>query len=336
MRPQKHKGARRRLFPAILAALLSVAAITLFLPYPQFSREIAAKKASLLAGSRIFSGSSGSLEYAEQGSGPPVLVLHGAGGGYDQGLWLGRLVLGDGYRFIAVSRFGYLRSPIPADASISGQARLYRELLDYLGVDKVIVIGISAGGPSAACFASSYPGRCSALLLLSAVSQGPQPGDKAPFYVGIIHLLQQSDYAYWLVTRYGRREMLSLVGIPPGVYSAFSPEERALAQEMLDTMHPMTARYAGTINDEAMIRREEVDRSGITAPVLILHGRDDALVSFSHAEHASRSTKGARLQSFDSGGHGLLPQISSMRRLVREFLATATSNEPGEGLASPQ
>ena len=96
------------------------------------------------------------------------------------------------------------------------------------------------------------------------------------------------------------------------------------------------ARYAGTINDEAMIRREEVDRSGITAPVLILHGRDDALVSFSHAEHAGRSIKGARLQSFDSGGHGLLPQISSMRRLVREFLATATSKGPGEALASPQ
>jgi pimeloyl-ACP methyl ester carboxylesterase len=81
------------------------------------------------------------------------LLLHGAGGGYDQGLWLGKLALGDGYKFVAVSRYGYLRTPIPPNASIQRQAAAYRDLLDGLNVQKVVVVGVSAGGPSAMQFA---------------------------------------------------------------------------------------------------------------------------------------------------------------------------------------
>jgi len=41
------------------------------------------------------------------GEGPPVLIVHGAGGGYDQGLWVARDSVGEGFRIIAPSRFGY-------------------------------------------------------------------------------------------------------------------------------------------------------------------------------------------------------------------------------------
>lgn len=311
----------------VFLLLLALAVALLALPYPRFRREMAAQRAQLLAGSQLFQTSQVQIEYAAEGEGPAVLVIHGAGGGYDQGLWLGRLVLGEGYRFISVSRYGYLRSPIPDSASVQSQAGLYRELLDELGVERAIVLGISAGGPSATRFANDYPDRCSTLLLVSAVSQGPQPGDKPPFYVGIIHLLQQSDYAYWLVTKYFRGQMLGLVGIPPEVYAAFNPEEQRLAQEMLDTMHPMTARYKGTMNDEAMIRRETVPVEAITAPTLIAHGRDDALVSYAHAEHAKAVIPGAEMLSYDSGGHGLLPQLQSLRPAVREFITQAMAAE---------
>ena len=308
----------------LIFALLILGVLALLtLPYPLFQREISAKRAALLSGSKLFNSSQGPLEYAVEGNGPAVLVIHGAGGGYDQGLWLGRLVLGDAYSFISVSRYGYLRSPIPDGATVQSQADIYRELLDELGVQRVIVLGISAGGPSATRFASDFPGRTSALLLVSAVSQGPQPGDKPPFYVGVIHLLQQSDYAYWLVTKYLRGQMLSLIGIPPDVYAAFNPEEQRLAQEMLDTMHPMTSRFKGTLNDEAMIRRETIPADAITSPVLIAHARDDALVGYSHAEHASAVIPGARLLEFATGGHGLLPQLTSLRRAVQEFLDEA-------------
>ena len=97
------------------------------------------------------------------------------------------------------------------------------------------------------------------------------------------------------------------MGISSEVYGRFTPVQKQLAQEMLDTMHPMTARYPGTVHDGEMIRREKVSRDQISAPTLIGHAKDDALVSYHHAEHAHEAIMGARLVCFETGGHGLLP-----------------------------
>jgi hypothetical protein len=52
----------------------------------------------------------------------PVLVVHGAGGGFDQGLHFGAPLAAKGFQVIAMSRFGYLRTPLPAEASAAAQA----------------------------------------------------------------------------------------------------------------------------------------------------------------------------------------------------------------------
>jgi pimeloyl-ACP methyl ester carboxylesterase len=176
----------------------------------------------LLSNSTILKTEYGDIEYTVEGEGTPVLLLHGAGGGYDQGLWAGKVFFGDGYKFISVSRYGYLRSSIPDNASIELQAAAYKTLLDNLNIDKIIVAGVSAGGPSATQFANDYPDRCSALILISAVSMGPAPGDQDPFYVSIIHTIQQSDYVYWLFTIFFQPAVLDLMGIPTQLYETFS------------------------------------------------------------------------------------------------------------------
>ena len=142
-----------------------------------------------MAGSDMLKTDHGDIEYSVQGDGTPVLSLHGAGGGYDQGLWAAKMAFDDGYKIVSISRYGYLRTPIPKDASIKTQAGLYKDLLDCLNISKVIVFGVSAGGPSATQFANDYPERTQALVLLSAVSEAAAPGDKPAFYVGIIHLI---------------------------------------------------------------------------------------------------------------------------------------------------
>lgn len=185
------------------------------------------------------------------------------------------------------------------------------------------MIGSSAGGPSATQFANDYPDMTSALILVSAVSQASAPGDKPAFYVGIIHAIQQSDYAYWLVATFARPMILSLMGVPAGVYEAFTPEQKRLAHEMLDTMHPMSRRYRGTVNDGRMIQRQPPAADNVSAPALILHAEDDALVSYRHAEHARGAVKHSRMKLFPAGGHGLLSQMDAVRREVREFLAQA-------------
>lgn len=165
------------MFLIIGAIVIGITAVFIALTYPRYHREMRAAKARLLAGSEILKTDHGNIEYAVRGEGIPVLSLHGAGGGYDQGLWIGALALGDGYKFISVSRYGYLRTPIPQNASIKTQAALYKDLLDHLNIQKVIVVGGSAGGPSATEFANDYPERTSVLISISAVSEASVPGD---------------------------------------------------------------------------------------------------------------------------------------------------------------
>ena len=88
----------------------------------------------MLAGGSIVETVLGKIEYADVGDGMPLLSIHGAGGGYDQGLLIAEALFGDGFRVIAPSRFGYLRTPVPRDASPAAQADADAALLDVLGL----------------------------------------------------------------------------------------------------------------------------------------------------------------------------------------------------------
>lgn len=77
--------------------------------YSEYSRDIRAARARVSSGSNVLNTPCGPIEYAEAGNGPPVLVIHGAGGGFDQGLELAQPLIDAGFRVTAVSRFGYLR-----------------------------------------------------------------------------------------------------------------------------------------------------------------------------------------------------------------------------------
>src|ERR1051325_1787340 len=89
--------------------------------------------ARLEAGSRAVPTARGPVEYAEVGRGPAVLALHGRPGGYDQGLLMARHI-GEGLaRWVAVSRPGYLRTPLEVGRTPAAQAHRYAALLDILG-----------------------------------------------------------------------------------------------------------------------------------------------------------------------------------------------------------
>jgi pimeloyl-ACP methyl ester carboxylesterase len=301
--------------------ILSVVLLLFAASFVSFSRDMDLARDRISA-SEVFPTPDGDIEYSVQGEGTPVLVLHGAGGGFDFGLWSGRVFFRENHTVISVSRFGYLRSPVPEDASIQKQAARYHDLLDRLNITKVMVVGTSAGGPSAIRFANDYPENCSGLILISAVSMAEPSGSGEPVHIRVIHLIQQSDYSYWLFSRLGQSTILDMMGIPKDVYERFTPEQKRLAQEMLDVMHPMTLRYQGTINDAEMLLRDEIPVGNISCPVLIMHARDDALVNFIHAENAHERIPHSRLVVFDTGGHAMLSQIDPVRENVTQFIGS--------------
>ncbi len=311
----RNKKILMRVFLVILAVILIFFGTT----YVLFTSDMDLAQ-ERVSSSTIFTTPNGDIEYAQEGEGMPVLLLHGAGGGFDFGLWSGRVFFKNTHTIIAVSRYGYLRSPIPENASIRSQAAQYRDLLDHLNITRVVVVGTSAGGPSAIQFANDYPERCTGLILISAVSMPEPQGSEEPVYIKIIHLIQQSDYAYWLFTKFGQSTILDMMGIPKDIYENFSPEQKQLAQEMLDVMHPMTRRYQGTLNDAEMLLVDEISVENISCPTLIMHAKDDALVNYSHALHSHERIPRSQLIVFETGGHAMLSQIDKVREDLEQFL----------------
>lgn len=82
--------------------------------------------------------SRGVIEYALCGEGPTVILCHGTGGGYDRGLVLSRLL--HGLQGIAVSRAGYLHTPLETGSAPAELADAYAALLDWLHIEKAAIL----------------------------------------------------------------------------------------------------------------------------------------------------------------------------------------------------
>jgi pimeloyl-ACP methyl ester carboxylesterase len=145
----------------------------------------------------------GVIEYAAWGEGAPVLVIHGAGGGFDQGQLIAEAFGADGVRWIAISRFGYLGSALPADASPSAQADAIVDLLDSLGVERVSIMAFSGGTPPALQFAERYPERVERMALLSSAPFTPftPPTEARPIPDWLYQALFGNDAAYWALSK---------------------------------------------------------------------------------------------------------------------------------------
>ncbi len=320
VKPDKRFSLRSVMLGA--AILLSAAVSVVFY---QYWMEMSAIRQRVLSVSEVLSTDFGDIEYTVRGEGAPVLFIHGAGGGYDQGLLFGKMMLRGDFKVIAVSRFGYLRSPVPADSSTKAQAALYSALLDHLRVEKVAVIAGSGGGPSGLQFAHDFPDRTTALVLFSAVTKAMPPGEQNASQINIIQTIQRSDFLYWLVARAFQPQFLEMLGIPADVYKGFTPVEKEMAQQMLDVMHPMSQRFTGSSREGEQKLLDSASMGEISAPTLILHAKDDKLVVYEHAENAHKGIKQSKLVPFETGGHGLLAQMNSVREHVSSILAQEAS-----------
>ena len=132
-------GSRRRSTISLVAFCTIIAALGA--ATHSYRADIQEARHRVSHGSLIAQTTCGPLEYAVAGNGPPVLVVHGAGGGFDQGLEFGTPLIQKGFRIIAMSRFGYLRTPLPENASAEAQADAHACLLDALGIERVAVVG---------------------------------------------------------------------------------------------------------------------------------------------------------------------------------------------------
>lgn len=318
---------RTRWIRISLLGLLVVLIAGGLITYGQFETDMRAARAALAGRSEIVETAAGLLEYGEAGSGAPVLTIHGAGGGFDQGLNLASSMLGDGYRFIAPSRFGYLATPVPADVSPAAQADAHVALLDTLGVEKAVVLGVSAGTRSALELALRHPDRVSALILVVPATYVPDTVPlttqrQADFPLILWLVNAGADFAWWALERVAPDMLIRFIGIPPEVVSTAEPEDRAAVTAMLRSIEPLSARFAG-INIDSQPDLSERPLQQMQVPTLLITARDDLFNTFPAAAYAAGQIPGARLVVYDRGGHLLVGHGEEVRREIADFLAAS-------------
>ncbi len=296
-----------------------------------FARDLAAARARLVGRSTTIETSFGTLEYAVMGEGEPMLIVHGAEGGFDQGIDMTNTMAGRGYRLIVPSRFGYLRSTMPDNPTTAMQADAYVQLLDRIGIDKVVVVGISAGAWSSMQFAIRHPERCHALVLL--VPANYLPAGTTIHGGAVVSAMVHSNFVAWA--------LLKLMPVMPGgmtrimlgtdsaVVRTAEPSEKARVQQVLDHLQPGSQRIAGMNFDiETAAIHEGYPIKKIACPVLAISAEDDRFGTASRARYIVASVPDGRAIIFPTGGHALVGHDAEALRDITSFLQTLQGQHP--------
>jgi pimeloyl-ACP methyl ester carboxylesterase len=313
------------------ALLLALVALAAWIGM-DFRRDMRLHERRIATGSRVLQTACGAVEVAESGKagGLPLLVVHGSGGGFDQGLTLGSDYATRGFRVIAPSRFGYLRTPLPDDPSGERQADHLACLLDTLGVAEAAVMGVSAGAVSALHFAVRHPQRTRALVLMVPAVYRPDPAVPMPDWaLRVLDAVIGADLPFWLLARFAPDTVRRLVlATPPSEYAAAGPEERRRADTILAQILPVSARRLGLLNDSRLTTgAARVALEAIRAPTLCIGARDDGFGTFESARYSAQHIAGARLLAFERGGHLLLGHQAQVVGAVQALLGERSKSD---------
>jgi pimeloyl-ACP methyl ester carboxylesterase len=314
----KQKG---KLMIWIISIVLIGLVLAVYLPYRRDIRNAYAHLESIER--QVISTECGPIEVTIRGEGEPVLVSHGIGGGFDQGLGLADAYLGDGYRVIAPSRFGYHGTPLAADASPASQANAFVCLLDALEIEKSVIVANSAGGTSALQMALRHPERIKALVLISTAA--PTVGESLTLPPKpMIQSVFSSDFLMWMITTHFQSMMRPVVGVPDGYQ--LSEEEQRMVSGVITGILPIRPRTAGfvfdmfTSNVDMDKQPERYPMEEIHVPTLVIHALDDSLAKYENAEALAARIPDAELFSITRGGHLLLSQGETVRTEIARFL----------------
>lgn len=226
------------------------------------------------------------LYYEEAGRGIPVVLIHGFP--MDHTIWH-RLVplLENEARLIMPDLRGHGRSPVEGRVS---SMRLMAEdvvrLLDRLNIDQAIVVGQSMGGYVALAFANAYPGRLAGLGLVASQAAADLPEKRQ-------NRLKQ-------VERIRRRGSALLAESMPAVLSADPNIQQFVREIILKTdARGITAALRG------MAERANAEEwlAEISAPAVVIHGGQDALISMEPARTAAQLLSRAWLVELPTAGH---------------------------------
>jgi pimeloyl-ACP methyl ester carboxylesterase len=275
----------------------------------------------------------GPVHYVDFGGpvdGPPMVMVHGLGGSHlDWSVLAPRLA--HRFRVTAVDLLGYgLSRPDHRASTVEANVELVNAFIEQVVGGPVVLVGNSMGGLIAARQASAHPETVSRLVLIDpALPLVPRSRVDvvATMILGrlALPLLGRPILAMSRYRRPARQQVRETLTrccvdpsrVPPGLVDA-SVELVELRAEMpnADDAFLASARSLLAINGNP--RTAWAALHEITAPVLLMHGEQDRLVSVGSAREAARRLPQWTVDVLPGLGH--LPQIEAPDRVTSRIL----------------
>jgi pimeloyl-ACP methyl ester carboxylesterase len=221
-----------------------------------------------------------------------------------------------GLRLICYDRPGYGESSPQPGRTVADCAADVHAICAELGIDRLAMWGISGGGPHVLA--------CAALLadlvpaVASLASPTPYDADGLDYFDGMgqdnvddTRLYLADREAARAKTEEDRQDFLAASpdDLASALASLLTPTDAAvltgelakyLGSAMKDGLAPGSQ---GWWDDSCIIDRWGFDVAEITIPVLLMHGREDKFVPFSHGEWLAAHIPGVEARLLDNDGH---------------------------------
>src|SRR4051794_23412783 len=263
----------------------------------------------------LVTGSAGTLHWESAGSGEPVLMIMGLG--LSGGAWWRTVpVLSRRLRVITYDNRGVGRSPsLVHSYTTEAMADDAVSVLDAAGLERAHVYGISLGGMVAQHLALRHPDRVRSLVLGATHAGGPHTARP------------DRDVVAFLRHRLAMRHEEGAWASVPFNYSERVRDEHPerIAEDIAQRLsHPFPLQayraqmWAGTLHD----CYDRLDR--ITAPTLVVHGREDRMVPVENARLIAERIPKARLVELERTGHLYPTEEPAIDARIAEFMLDHT------------
>ena len=257
--------------------------------------------AALLWLATLDAGDGVKIWYTIQGHGtkPPIIVIHGGPGMDSNSLAADFAPLEKNHRLVYYDQRGGGRSTLPADTkllTIDHHVDDLEALRKQLGIDKVVLIGHSFGPAIAANYAMKYPEHVDRMIFI-----GPIPPRKGKFFEEFGATMKsrltdaerarsqelQKEYMGDNVVAACREYWA--INTPPRLAKSVSP---SVVKADFCTASPEAIRYGSTKTNPATFGSLgnwdwTAGLKNVTAPVLIIHGEEDAIPIAMVAEYTT-------------------------------------------------
>jgi 3-oxoadipate enol-lactonase len=251
-------------------------------------------------------GQAGLVHSTEQGTGSPLLLVHGL---MITGEMFEPVVasFATTHRVIVPDLRGHGRSrQMPPPYTVAQLASDLARLLDHLGIESTALLGYSQGGAIAQQFALDHPSRCDRLVLACTYA----------FNMATMREKLEGKLAPLLVRTLGMRRFAKFI-----IALGLKGVEKRRADWVIGLIADQEPALMISAWNEAMAFDSRQRLNEIRCPTLIVAGSNDKAVPMHHARMLHDAIRGSRLVVIEGADHALIwTHPDQLARATNEFL----------------